>query len=110
MNHEVISWDTEPPSNLDILVGMVRKTADEQASGWLQSVTIRMPMTLACFLEALAKHSGHSRNKIMVKALEASLDAVLEQLPEEERAEIHQICADLVGERLKDKNHESGEI
>ena len=76
MNHEVVSYDAEPPSHMEMFVGMIRKTMTEDQIGWLQSITIRMPINLACTLEALAKYSGHSRNKLCVKVRLLNLDNV----------------------------------
>lgn len=115
MKHQIESFDVEIPTNLDVLVGMIRKTADEQAIGWLQSITIRMPMVLATTVEAVASYSGQSRNKLIVKALEAAFDQVWEQLPEEERAKVEELRCAILAEKLAahekaPENTESGEV
>lgn len=91
MKHTTEHFDVEAPSHLDMLVGMVRKTSDEGYTGWLQSMSVRMPMVLFCTMEALAQYSGQPRSKIVIKALEAAFDQVWEQLPEEERKEIEKL-------------------
>lgn len=110
MNHEIITHDVEPPSNLEMFVGMVSKTADEQASGWLKSITIRMPMVTALTFEAIASYSGQSRNKLMVKALETALDLLWEQLPEVERAELEHRRSDLLAQAMSEGVKEAGEV
>ena len=110
MKHQVEIFDSEAPSNLDILVGMVSKTANEEGTGWLQTITIRMPMTVACTFDALAKHSGQSRNKLVVKALESALDMLWEQLPEAERDTVEELRGDLMNYKIDAKEGESGSI
>lgn len=114
MKHEIESFDVEPPTHMDILVGMIRKTSHEEAFGWLSSTTVRMPIVTACTIDAMAQYSGQSRNKIMVKALEAALDQVWEQLPEKEREELEEVRSKLLTERIasfeKGEKQESGEV
>lgn len=100
MNHQVTSYDSEAPSNLDLFVGMISKTADEQQVGWIQSISIRMPMVLGCTFEALAQYSGKSRNRLMVKALEAAVDLLFEQMSEEEVKEVEDLRSKILGQRL----------
>ena len=115
MKHQIESFDVELPTNLDMLVGMVRKTADEQSSAWLQSITIRMPMVVFTTLEALATYSGQSRNKLIVKSLESAFDHIWEQLPEDERMEIESLRSTILTQKMeqhqKDPSKtESGEL
>ena len=90
MNHEVISFDSEAPTTLDTLIGMVSKTADENASGYLRTLSVRMPSIVASRIEGLTSHSGQSRNKIAVKLIEVGLEALWNELPSEEREVIEQ--------------------
>lgn len=108
MNHEIVTFDVEAPSNMDMLLGMVSKTADENTSAWIQPLTVRMPVILATTLDALAKYSGQSRNKLAVKALESAMDTLWEQLPEADRTEIEAIRAELIADRLQSATGESG--
>lgn len=110
MNHQIITHDVEPPTSLDMLIGMVSKTANEDGFGWVQSISIRMPMHLACTVDALAQHSGQSRNKLMVKCMEVALDALWQELPQSEREAIEAVRGQLLGQKLKDKDGESGEV
>ena len=110
MNHSIESYDSEPLTPLDILVGMVSKTANEDNVGWLQSFSVRCPMTEACLLDALAAHSGHSRNKIAIQLIKAGLDSLWQQLPDSERKQISAIQSRLLAERLEARSGESGEV
>lgn len=114
MKHQIESFDVEAPTHLDQLVGLVRKTATETNIGWLQSITIRMPIVLGCTIDALAQYSSQSRNKLIVKALETALDQVWEQLPESERVDIERIRSEILGEKVasleKGDKPESGEV
>lgn len=109
MNHQVITYDTEAPSNLDLLVGIIRKTANESQFGWIQSISIRMPVVLGATFDALSQFSGQSRNKLLVKALEAAVDMLWEQMPEAERVEIEAIRAKIIGERYAEAEQGKGE-
>lgn len=110
MNHEIISFDSEVPSNLDVLVGMVSKTASEEHFGWLQSISIRMPMSIACTFDALSQHSGQSRNKLIVKSLQVALDQLWENMPEDERIHLEGLRAKLMQDRMSSKDGHSGEV
>ena len=110
MNHMVVSTEGEPPSNLEMLVGLVQKTATESGTGWLHSISIRMPMIQACTIDAIAQYSGKSRNQIIVKSLYVALDALFEQLPEAEQEELYAIRSRLLEERFEAKSGESGEL
>lgn len=114
MNHEVITHDVEAPTNLDAFVGMVSKTMTEEGTGWIKAFSIRCPMVLALTFEALAAHSGQSRNKLIVKALEAAVDMLWEQLPaiERETIEAHRslLLTQAIREMDAGKPQESGSI
>jgi len=110
MNHQVISHDSEPPTSLEMFVGLVRKTATESGFGWVNAISIRMPMVMACSFEAISQYSGKSRNQLIVKALEVSLDSLWEQLPDEERDQIEAIRSRLLEEKLEAKAGESDEV
>lgn len=115
MNHQVITHDVEPPSSLDMFVGMVSKTADEQGVGWTKPVSLRLPILTVVSFDALAAHSGQSRNKLMAKALEAALDLLWEQLPAIERATIEAHRGLLLETAVREveqgrAGHQSGEI
>ena len=115
MNHQVTSYDSEAPSNLSLFIGMVSKTADEQAVAWLQTISIRMPMVLCCTFEALAQYSGKSRNRLIVKALEAAVDLLFEEMSEEEVKEVEELRSKILTQRLGEVEMnkvvaESGEV
>lgn len=114
MKHEIESFDVEAPTNLDMLVGMIRKTADERQLGWIQSISIRMPVVLASTIDALAQYSAQSRNKLIVKALETAFDQVWEQLPDQERTDIERIRSEFLSSKIaafeKGDKNESGEV
>lgn len=110
MNHDVETYDVEAPNPVSMLAGMVSKTADEQAVGWLQSMTTRLPMHEACLIEALATHSGQSRNKISVHVIKAGLYALWQELPGDDRHQIELAAGQLMHQRLQERAGESGEV
>ncbi len=111
MNHQVITHDVEPLSNLDLLVGMISKTADEEQFGALRPVSTRLPLLTVVSLDALAAHSGQSRNKIISKALDAALEMLWNELPPVERATIEAHRSMLLTKALNDLSSvESGTV
>lgn len=110
MNHQVETYDVEAPTPLDILVGMVSKTVEETTQAWVQTMTLRVPMHEACVIDALATHSGQSRNKIAIQIIKTGLYALWQDLPTAERADLQTAASQLLRERLKDQTTESGEV
>lgn len=110
MNHNFESYDVEPPNPVTMLAGMVSKTADEKNIGWLQAFSIRMPMHEACLIEALANHSGQSRNKIAVQVIKAGLFALWQEIPGEDRLELERAAGALIHEKLQAHEGEGGEV
>jgi predicted DNA-binding protein len=110
MKHVIESYDVEPPSNVQMLLGMITKTANEEATAWTQTLSIRMPMMLACTFDAMAHHSGQSRNKLIVKALEATIDEIWGQIPEDERTTLEDLRSQIINHKIDAKEGESGAI
>lgn len=110
MNHNVETYDVETQTPLDILLGMVSKSLEETEIGCLLSLTIRTPISEACFIDALAAHSGQSRNKIAVQIIKTGLHALWQELPDDERRELELAAGKLVRERLRARQTESGEV
>lgn len=110
MKHEIETYDSEPPSNLDAFVGMVSKTAEEQHLAVLHAFSVRVPVTIAAMFEAMAEYSGKSRNRLIIKALEVALDQLYEQISVDDRAAIDKLFQKRLGEMTFDKNAESGEV
>lgn len=111
MNHEVISFDSEAPTTLDTLIGMVSKTADENFSGYLRTLSVRMPSIVASRIEGLTSHSGQSRNKIAVKLIEVGLEALWNELPSEEREVIEQKSNQFLSQWIhSDADKDNGEV
>ena len=110
MKHEVESYDSELPTNLDSFVGMVSKTADEQHFAALQAFSVRVPVTISAMFEAMAEYSGKSRNRLIVKALEVALDSLYVELPASDREAINRMYQLRLGAALASKTGESGEV
>lgn len=110
MNHNVQTPDCEAPSSRDAFLGMVSKIADESYSGMTQTITVRLPVHLACMFDALAKYSGKSRNRLVVKALEMALEELWSELPAVECQELESLRGEFVGERMAAVNVETGSL
>ncbi len=110
MKHEIESLDNEVPTNRESFLAMVSKTGDEAQHGWIHAFSVRAPMTLAMQFEAMAQHSGKSRNLLIVKALQVAVDELWQELPQDDCEAIEAIYRAKMGEALAAKAGMSGEV
>lgn len=104
------TYSPEAVTSLDVLVGMISRHADVEHVGAISSVTVRMPLVLACTFDAMAQFSGQSRNRILCHALEVAADELYSALPDADLNQINAIRSDLLRKRVIEMEHESGEI
>lgn len=109
MKHDYVTHDSEPPTPLDVLVGMVSKTMEDEYIGAMQAFTIRMELVDACTLEALAAYSGQSRNKIACQLIKSGLHELWQRIGDDERAEIERTTGALIRQRVEAGATENGE-
>ena len=110
MKHDYITHDSEPPTPLDVLVGMVSKTIEDEYVGAVQAFSIRMELVDACTLEALAAYSGQSRNKIACQLVKAGLHELWQRIGDDERAEIERTTGSMIRQRFEAGTTESGKV
>lgn len=96
-SHQLESYDN-PPTRLEMAVGLFTRTATSDASGNVHARSVRIPSIENLTIEALAKYSGLSVNKVIVQLLEVALDEVFSAFTEQQRAELFAIR----GKMMKD--------
>lgn len=110
MNHTMSTPDTEAPTSRDVFLGMVSKTADENYIGVTQTISVRLPVHVACMFDAMSKYSGKSRNRLLVKACEVALEELWAELPDTERKHLEALRGACMVEKLAAAGVESGEV
>ena len=88
----------EPPDEFAMLEAMVTKTGNVEGTGTLHSVSIRLPTVEFVTVEALAKHSGQSRNKIIVQMIKACIERLNAEISNDDLEAVHSIRSDLFGQ------------
>jgi len=76
------------PTELAQTVSLFSKSGQQEEVGAAKSITTRMPVLVYASIKAISEHSGLSINRVMVQLLRVGLDAVGENLPSEDSAEI----------------------
>lgn len=92
----------EEVTNLDWLVGLVEKTSTFDYKGAERTFTIRMPLTEAARIDAMARQAGITRNAICVQFLEYALDEVMAKLSRKTIKEVKAIEGELLAEMIKE--------
>jgi hypothetical protein len=85
-----------PPTHLDMAIAQFTKKGSSEFEGSLHAMSVRIPSIEAATIEALAKYSGLSKNKVFVLLLEVALDEVFQGLPDEDKQDICRIRYDLL--------------
>lgn len=86
----------EVPSKMDILVGLVSKSAKSEAVGSVHPISVRIPTIPFTTIQALSKHSGMSMNKTIVSLLDAALDELWAQLDQEDQDAISNLRSEFI--------------
>jgi hypothetical protein len=89
---------SEPPSRLEMAIALFSKQATSDGVGSVHSVSVRIPTIEYYSIEALAKHSSLSRNKVIVQLLELALDEVWQGMDDENREAVTRIRSEMIGE------------
>lgn len=92
----------EMPTRLEMAVGLFTKTATSDATGSVHARSIRIPSIENITIDALAKYSGLSANKVIVELLQVALDEVFQGMSEEHRRAIFKIRGQMLMELVKD--------
>lgn len=93
-----IQFDSEEPDAFAMLEAMVTKTGNVEGTGTLHSVSIRLPTVEFVTVEALARHSGQSRNKIVVQMIKACIERLNAEMSNDDLEAVQSIRSDLFGQ------------
>jgi len=67
---------------------MVQEEVDDDLGDELFSMSIRVPMQLRAYIDAMAEHTGVSRNSMVIDLLRAGVEDVNSRLPDAIRDEL----------------------
>jgi hypothetical protein len=81
----------EMPTRLEMAIGMFTRTATSDAQGSVHARSVRIPTIENLTIDALAKYSGLSANKVICQLLEVALDEVFQGFTDEQRQEVFDI-------------------
>lgn len=90
-----IEFQPEVPDEFGMLEAMITKTGAVEDRSVTHSVSVRLPTNEFCLVEAIAKHSGVSRNRIILQMIRVSIERLNEELPEVELEAIHALRSEL---------------
>lgn len=93
-----VPYDGEEPTRLDMILSLLQKTGTSESIGSVHAVSVRLPTVDFSTIEALAAHSGHSRNKIICQLLSFALSAVWDGLDAENQDAVQAIRSKILGQ------------
>lgn len=82
--------DIEEFSKVDILMSQLQKMGKTEFHGVVKGVTCRLPTHQYSAIEAFSRHTGMSKNKVIVELLEVSLDIAIRGLDRANRKAFNQ--------------------
>lgn len=97
------------PTELAQTVHLFSKRAQQEEVGAAKSLTTRMPILVYASIKAIAEHSGLSINRVMVQLLRVGLDAVAENLPEQDAQDIECLRSSILME-WADLEHDGEQV
>lgn len=101
--------DGDEITDLEFLVGLVEKTARMDIAQAEKSFTVRLALNTAAQIDAMAQHSGQTRNLLCAEFLEFAVSEVSAKLSPKARKEIRGIQARLLDEYVQLANSKGGE-
>jgi hypothetical protein len=87
---------TDQPTRLEMAISLFTRTGTSEFSGSVHARSIRIPSTENVTIDALAKYSGLSANKVICQLLEVALDEVFQGFSEDQRAQVFAIRGDMM--------------
>lgn len=101
--------DPNEPTNLQLLVAEVKKSASSSYHGGYIQVPFRVELSSYTRLEALVKHTGSSRNKIMNDLLRIGIESLASQLEDEIIATLFKIETEITADLYASGKIKSGD-
>lgn len=94
------------PTKLEMAVGLFSHTATSEVSGAVRSTSLRIPITEFAQIEAIAQHSGVSRNKVICTLIDLALPEILANLPKSDRKSIDRFTSKNLQAMVAETEHE----
>lgn len=95
----------ESITRLDHVLGMLEKRASTEFHGAMHPISVRLPIITAATIDAFAKHSGHSKNRIIIELLELAIEEVTSQIGDEDGENITRLRARILGDMVGPADH-----
>ena len=93
-------YSGEAPTNLDMLISLLQKTGTTETHTSVHAMSVRIPTIEYATIQALARHSGHSQNKIFCQLLAVALEEVWAGLDEKNGEAIGKIRSEILQELI----------
>lgn len=93
------------PTELELTVGLLAKSATMQEVGAAKSLSVRMPWPIFATVKAMAEYSGLSLNRVVLQLMRAGVEAVGEALPDADGRAIAEIKSRILRE-MADAEHD----
>jgi hypothetical protein len=107
-------YDGGEVTKLDVLVSLLEKTGTSETQTSVHALSVRLPTFDFATIEAMAQHSGHSRNKIICQLIQVALSEVWSALDKGNADAINElrgkIYYGLVGEPTEESQAQPGEV
>lgn len=104
------NFGIEQPGLIDMLMAQINKSGKSDYAGGIHAMSVRMPTFLFATVEALCKHSGMSRNKLICQALEVGMEHVFSELTPEDYEAISRLRYDTIVELARTSSVEQAKV
>lgn len=98
--YELNNSYAEMPTKLEMAISLFQKLGSSEAIGSVHPISVRIPTLEFASIQALAKHSGLSVNKVIVELLQVALDEVWQGMNEENRRALVDIRSEVLGKLI----------
>lgn len=76
----VIEDMSEAPSRLEMFVSELQNQGKSEFRGYLKAISVRLPLHQFAAIEAFSRHTGMSKNKVVVGLIEVCLNDAITSL------------------------------
>jgi len=97
--------ESEDVSKMDILMSQLQNQGKSEYSGGVKGITVRLPVLQFAAIEALSRHSGMSKNKVMVELLDVVIATAVEALDRPNRKAFNKLQSEVLAQ-LADEGFE----
>lgn len=94
------------PTKLEFAVDLFSHAATSEISAAVRTTSVRIPITDYAEVEAIAQHSGISRNKVICTLIGLAMSQILENLPKSDRKAIDRLTNKNLQTMIAENEHE----